>query len=513
MSEAATLVPEKSVSHRIITFSVMLATIMQALDATIANVALPHMQGTLAATQDQMTWVLTSYIVAAAITIPLVGWLSGYAGRKLIFTASIVGFTIASILCGMAENLPSMVFFRLLQGVFGAALVPLSQAILFDINSHHNYGRAMALWGVGVTVGPIIGPALGGWLTENYNWRWVFYINVPIGALAFLGLYWFLPESPSRKTRFDWLGFFTLSLAVGALQLLLDRGELKDWFSSPEIIMESILCGLGFYLFIVHALTYQDPFLNLRLFKDRNFIASTLLIFAVGVVLFATLALIPPMLQNQLHYPVIMTGLVIAPRGAGTMAAMFMVGRLIGRVDARFIMTIGFLLTALSLQQMTHYSLLMDTWSVISAGLIQGLGIGLCYAPLSTVAFSTLPADLRNEGTSFFNLIRNIGSSIGISIVQALLTRNMQIIHSELGEHLIPYNAVANSAYTANHINIASQSGLVKLNYLLTNQSIMVAYIDDYKLMMVMTLAVLPLICLLQPPKKITVSEEPMVMD
>ena len=513
MNSAATLVPEHTVEHRVITVSVMLATIMQALDSTIANVALPHMQGSLAATQDQMAWVLTSYIVAAAITIPLTGWLAGYAGRKLVFLVSIAGFTLASILCGVAETLPEMVIFRLLQGICGAALVPLSQAILFDINSPQNFGKAMAVWGVGVTIGPILGPALGGWLTENYNWRWVFYINVPIGMLAFAGLYFFLPESPTQKSRFDFFGFLTLSLGVGALQMMLDRAELKDWFGSNEIVIEGLLALLGFYLFTVHTITFKKPFLNPDLFKDRNFMIGNVLIFVIGVVLFATLALIPPMLQNQLNYPVVTAGMVTAPRGAGTMAAMFIVGRLIGRIDSRLIMGSGLLVTAYSLFMMTSYSLLTDTYSVVSAGLIQGFGIGLAYVPLSAVAFSTLPATLRNEGTALFNLMRNLGSSIGISVVETLLTRNTQIVHAVLGEHLTPYNINSNSAYIANHIDITTVSGLAGLNGMLTNQAVMIAYIDDYQLMMVMTLCIMPLLFLFHVPKNIKPPEEPIVMD
>jgi DHA2 family multidrug resistance protein len=513
MVTVKTLVPEKSIDHKIITVSVMLATIMQALDSTIANVALPHMQGSLAATQDQMAWVLTSYIVAAAIAIPLMGWLAGFAGRKPVFLVSIAGFTLASILCGIAETLPEMVVFRLLQGICGAALVPLSQAILFDINSEHNFGKAMAIWGVGVTIGPILGPALGGWLTENYNWRWVFYINVPIGILAFAGLYFFLPETPTKKSRFDLLGFLALSLGVGALQMMLDRGELKDWFSSAEVITEGLLSLLGFYLFIVHTLTFKNPFLNSDLFKDRNFMIGNILIFVIGIVLFATLALIPPMLQNLLHYPVVEAGLVTAPRGAGTMLAMMMVGPMIGRIDSRYIMAVGLLVTALSLQQMTTYSLLTDSWAIISAGVIQGFGIGLAYVPLSTVAFSTLPITLRNEGTALFSLMRNLGSSIGISIVVALLTRNTQIVHSELSEHIMSYNAAANSAYLGNHIDISTTAGMAMLNNMITNQAMMIAYIDDYKLMMIMTVCVIPLLFLLRKPKKLPATDHPIVLD
>lgn len=499
-------------NHGLITISIMAATIMQAIDSTIANVALPKMQGELSATQDQMGWVLTSYIIATAIMIPLTGWLAGRFGRKPVFLISIAGFTIASALCGMAVTLPQIVLFRLLQGVSGAALVPLSQAVLFDINPPENFGKAMSAWGVGVTMGPILGPALGGWLTENYSWRWVFYINVPIGILAFLGLSAFMPDTEKRIGRFDFFGFLTLSLGLGALQLMLDRGEMKDWFNSPEIVAEALLAGLAFYMFIVHTITHQRPFLSPALFKDRNFLTANIFIFLVGVVLFATMALIPPLLQHEMHYPVVTTGLVTAPRGAGVMLAMMLVGRLIGRFDARLIMAVGLSMTAFSLWQMTHFSLLMDWWPIVTTGVLQGLGIGLSYVPLSAVAFITLPQTLRNEGTAFFNLLRNIGSAIGISVVQFLLIRNTKIMHATMAEHITPYN-LNDAAYAASHIDPTSRAGLAALDGMINNQAAMIAYMNDFKLMMVLTLAVIPLLLLLKKPAHKPARDEVAVME
>jgi DHA2 family multidrug resistance protein len=486
-------------THKLLTVSVMAATIMQALDSTIANVALPKMQGTLSATQDQMSWVLTSYIIAAAIMIPLTGWMAGRFGRKKVFLISIVGFTIASALCGIATSLPEIVMFRLFQGMSGAALVPLSQAVLFDINKPQNFGKAMAVWGIGVTMGPILGPALGGWLTEDYSWRWVFFINVPIGILAFLGLSATIPETKKLINRFDFFGFIALSCGLGGLQMMLDRGELKDWFGSTEIIIEGLIALVGFYLFLVHTLTHDKPFISPALFKDRNFATSCIFIFLVGVVLFATLALLPPMLQNQLGYPVITTGLVTAPRGAGTMAAMMLVGRLSGKVDARLIMCVGLSLTTLSLWDMTHFDLLMGMRPVIVSGVLQGFGIGLSYVPLSTLAFGTLPAHLRNEGTAFFNLLRNIGSAIGISVVQTMLTQKTQTMHAYMTEH-ITTDTLNNPAYASSHIDVTSRSGLAALDNMITQQATMIAYLNDFKLMMIITLAVIPLLLLLKRP-------------
>jgi DHA2 family multidrug resistance protein len=484
----------------LITISVMLATIMQALDTTIANVALPRVQGTLSATQDEMGWVLTSYIVAAAITIPLTGWLASEFGRRKIFLMSIVLFTIASVLCGLATSLPQIVFFRFLQGVGGAALVPLSQAVLFDINPPKEFGRAMSIWGIGVTLGPILGPALGGWLTENYSWRWVFFINLPVGVLAYFGLLATMPESRNAKSsRFDFFGFTTLSIGIGCLQTMLDRGQTLDWFSSREIMAEAIGGGLAFYLFIVHMFSAQRPFLNPALFKDRNFVASNVFILMIGVVLFATLALLPPMLQNQMQYPVILTGLVTMPRGIGTLLGMILVGRLIKRFDARLVMAVGLVLTAYSLWQMTQFSLGMGSWPVIFSGIIQGAGVGLVYVPLSMVAFTTLPGTLRNEGTSFFNLLRNVGSSVGISVVTFLLTQNTQRVHATLTEHITPFNMAGNPA--AAHFDVASTSSLLALNGMITNQSAMIGYLDDFKLMMVLTIATIPFLLMIRNVK------------
>jgi len=366
--------------------------------------------------------------------------------------------------------------------------VPLSQAVLFDINPPKDFGRAMSIWGIGVTMGPILGPALGGWLTDNYSWRWVFYINLPIGVLAFAGLFFTMPESRNAKSsRFDFLGFTSLSLAIAALQMMLDRGQLLDWFSSPEIVIEGMVSAISFYVFLVHTFTFPKPFLNPHLFQDRNFVASNIFIFVVGVVLFATLALLPPMLQNQMQYPVVLTGLITAPRGMGTLISMFLVGRLVTRFDARGIIAVGLAMTAYSLWQMTQFSLTMDTWPVIISGIIQGFGLGLVWVPLSTVAFTTLPANLRNEGTALFSLLRNVGSSIGISVVGFLLTQNIQRLHASLAQNITPYNTTGQSL-----------TGLLGLNGAISNQAAMIAYIDDFWLMMILTIASIPLLLLIK---------------
>jgi DHA2 family multidrug resistance protein len=483
-----------------ITVCVMLATIMQALDTTIANVALPYMQGSLSASLDQINWVLTSYIVAAAIMMPLTGWLAARFGRKRLFLVTVAGFTFASVLCGLAASLEQMVIFRLLQGMFGAPLVPLSQSVLLDSYPRERHGSAMALWGVGVMVGPILGPTLGGYLTEFYHWRWVFYINLPIGILTLAGLSTFLAETRAeRSLGFDWFGFASLGIAIGALQMMLDRGQQLDWFSSREIIAEAAISALSFYLFLVHTFTTERPFIEPRLFRDRNFSTGLVFIFVVGVILLATLALITPFLQNLLEYPVLTAGLLMAPRGIGTMGGMLLVGRLVNRIDARWLIAAGFALTAVSLWEMSGFNTNVGSGAIVRTGIVQGIGLGFIFVPLSTLTFSTLEPDLRTAGTSLFSLMRNIGSSIGISVVIWLLGRNTQVLHEELGAHLTPFDPFLRHLPAA--WNLATTAGRAALDAELNRQALTIAYLDDFRLMMLVALVALPFVVLLRRPR------------
>jgi DHA2 family multidrug resistance protein len=488
--------------HRgVITICVMMATIMQALDTTIANVALPYMQGNLSATQDQINWVLTSYIVAAAITTPVTGFLAARFGRRRIFLTSVAGFTAASVLCGMAGTIEQMVLFRLLQGVFGAPLVPMSQSVLLDSYPKERHGSAMAMWGVGVMVGPILGPTLGGWLTESYNWRFVFYVNLPVGILTFLGLSTFLSESKITKLPFDWLGFATLSLFIGALQMMLDRGEQLDWFSSTEIVLEAALSGLSLYLFLVHTATRERPFIDPKMFKDRNFTIGLIFIFMVGIILLATLALLTPYLQNLMGYPVITAGMVLAPRGIGTMIAMMIVGRVINKVDPRALIIFGLLLTSFALYEMTGFTPDVSQGILVRTGIIQGFGLGFIFVPLSTITFATLAPELRTQGTALFSLVRNIGSSIGISLVIFLLGRNTQVMHAELVQYISPFNSALDHGGASRIWNLATAAGRSTLNAEITRQATIIAFNDDFKLMMIVALAALPLVLLLRRAK------------
>jgi DHA2 family multidrug resistance protein len=479
-----------------ITASIMLATIMQVVDMTIVNVALPHMQGSMSATQDQVSWVLTSYIVAAAIMTPLTGVLAARFGRKRLFLTSVVGFTVASMLCGAAMTLDQMVVFRVLQGAFGAALVPLSQAVLLDTYPKEKHGSAMALWGMGVMVGPILGPTLGGYLTEYYSWRWAFYINVPVGVLAFGGIALFLGETAKDSARrFDFFGFALLSLAIGALQLMLDRGASEDWFESTEIVIEAVIAGLAFYMFLVHMFTAERPFVEPGLFRDRNFAIGLLLMLLVGVMLLATMALLPPFLQNLLGFPVLTAGYVLAPRGLGTMAAMLVVGRLVGKVDIRMLLLTGLGLTAISLYEMTLFTMDVGVFEIVWTGVVQGVGLGFIFVPLSTAAFATLAPRYRNEGTAMFSLIRNIGSSTVITAVMTVLGREMQVSHAALSELLTPFP----DHWMPEAWSWTTQAGSAALNAEVTRQAMMLAYLYDFRLMMILAVAAAPLLLLIKP--------------
>ncbi|WP_415184260.1 DHA2 family efflux MFS transporter permease subunit [Phaeovulum sp.] len=490
----ATTVPNRG----LITLAVMLATIMQVLDTTIANVALPSMRADLGAAQDTINWVLTSYIVAAAIVTPLSGWLSDRFGRKEVFLISVAGFVATSMLCGIAWSLESMVLFRMAQGVFGAAIVPLSQTFLLDINPRERHGSAMALWGAGIMVGPIIGPTLGGWLTESFNWRWVFFINLPVGVIAFMGCSAYLPNMVRRVRKFDFFGFGMLALGVGALQLMLDRGAEVDWFASAEIWVEATLAATGFWVFVVHIINSPKPFLDPQMFADRNFVTGLVFIFVVGIILLASLALLPPMLSVIYGYPATTTGMVMAPRGVGTMITMIAAGKLVQVVDPRKLVVTGLLLTAISLWMMTGFTPQMDGTIIVTSGLVQGFGLGFVFVPLTTVAFATLDVRYRADGTSLFSLVRNIGSSIGISLVSLLLTRSVQINHAELSTFINPFNPNLTALLPPG--SAGSTSLLLQLDGMVNIQALMIAYINDFKAMMLVTLAAIPLALLLRKP-------------
>ena len=484
-----------------VTVSIMLATIMQVLDTTIANVALPHMQGSLSASTDQITWVLTSYIVASAIMTLPVGYLSQRFGRRKLFLWSVAGFTLSSMFCGQANTLEQMIFWRLAQGVFGASLAPLSQATLLDTFPPEKHAAAMSAWGMGIMLGPILGPTLGGWLTEYYTWRWVFYVNVPVGIVSIIGIYLYVPDNELQKRPFDIRGFALLALAVASLQMLLDRGEQADWFDALEIQLYAITLILALYLFIVHNLTSKHRFLSPALLRDRNYVSGTLFIFVVGIVLLGTMALLPTYLQQWKGYPVMATGFVLMPRGIGVMFTMWLVHRLMKQMDARLLIVIGLGIVSYSLHLMAGFNLQVSERELVITGIIQGLGLGLLFVPVSILTYATLSPALRGEGTALFSLSRNLGSSVGVSIVMGALTRNMWINQQELaGRMQITPELMATLPSTPDAIGMP----MILFNEL-AHQAAEIAYLNDFQLLMWVSLAAMPLVLFLSKPAPLPV--------
>jgi DHA2 family multidrug resistance protein len=480
--------------RNMVTICAMTATIMQALDTTIANVALPYMQGTLSASQDQINWVLTSYIVAAAIMTAPVGWIANRFGRKRIFILCSAGFTIASVLCGLAQDINQMVLFRLLQGVFGAALVPLSQAVMLDSYTLQERAKAMSIWGMGVMMGPIMGPSLGAWLTETYSWHWVFFVNLPFGFVTVLGLIIFMDETKKDlNLRFDWFGFTALAVAIGSLQLALDRGEQLGWLESNEIVAEFIVSAIGFYYFFAHSFTTSRPFIQFALFKDRNFVTGCIFMAVMGLVLYSTMALASPYLQNVIGYPIITAGVLLASRGCGTFVAMMLVGRLMRYIEARILIISGLSITAFSLFNMTGWTDQTGVPEIVTLSIIQGFGFGLVFVPLSTVAFLTLPNHLRTDGTSMLTLMRNVASSVGISLVIAQLTEGSRRIYAILNEHVNPFNHAMQMPDVAGQINMNTDHGRAMADVMIGLQAQIIAFSQDYQMVMMFILCSIPL--------------------
>jgi DHA2 family multidrug resistance protein len=479
----------------------MAGVLMQALDTTIANVALPYMEGSLSASRDQVTWVLTSYIIAAAIMTAPVGWLAARFGKKNFLITSIAGFTVASMLCGASQSLEQMVLFRIIQGVFGAALGPLSQAVMLDMYPPAKRGNVMAIWGIGVMLGPILGPTLGGVLTDAYSWRWVFYINVPVGVAACAMLWVFFKDTARDSSlKFDWFGFGALSVGLAALQLLLDRGTTKDWFSSPEIVIEAIVAGIGLYLFLVHMLTAKKPFIPRDIFKDRNFVSGLVLMFTMGMVLLASSALLSPYLQNLSGRSVTQTGFLMVPRGFGVMFAMMFASKLTMKMDPRILMTVGAGLMVWSLWAMTGWTPSINVGAVIWVTFIQGAGMGLIFVPMNMVAFATLTPEQRTDGAGLSNLMRNIGSAIGVSLTSTILINSVQAIHSQLAGLASPFNRGLSVNAPSLMMNPQIPFGLANLNSLIEYRAQVQAYSNDFLFMFLTSLPVFAIIWLMKKP-------------
>ncbi|MFN4019364.1 MAG: MDR family MFS transporter [Erythrobacter sp.] len=478
---------------------VMAASLLQILDTTIANVALPHMQSTLGATVDTISWVLTSYIIASAVALPITGWLADRIGARRLFIGSVAGFILASMLCGLAQSLEEMVIFRALQGVAGAFIAPLSQSFMLDATRPSRHPQIMAVWGMGIMIGPILGPILGGWLTETANWRWVFFVNLPVGALSLAALIAFLPHRPQRMRRFDITGFVLLALALAAFQLLLDRGQQKDWLASAEIWAYLLVTLSATWMVVIHFATAKAPMFERALFADRNFAIALGFMVVIGIVMFAVMALLPPMLQNLFGYGVIDTGMVLMPRGVGILISMQVSGLMMRRgIDARPVVAGGFLICAVSLWQMAHWSLEVDAMHVVISGLLQGLGMGLVFIPLQVSAFATLSPRLRTDGSSLLNLLRSLGASAGISWMTVLLARNIQTSHADLGANITAATGSLVDISTIDRFQVLGDAAMGVIDAEVNRQAAMIAYIDDFWAMMWITLAAAPLTLLMR---------------
>ena len=491
--------PGEVVHRRWVTATLVLASMIYSIDWTIAAVALPHMQGTFSATQDQISWVLTSYIVASAVMLPATAWLAARLGRRRLFLLAVGGFTTFSLFCGLANSLPAEVLLRIGQGACGAFLIPLSQAIMLDAYPPEEHGRAMAFWGMGVVLGPVIGPSLGGWLTDALTWRWVFFINLPVGTLALLGGLAFLPPTlPAQgPRRLDAFGFVTLALGVGAMQMMLDRGERLDWFESPEIVLEGVVMVAGLYLFVVHSLTSKAPLVDLGLLRDRNYTLGMLLVFLYGVLTLAPMVLMPPFLQDLQDYPMATIGLLLSPRGLGLFMAMMILARLGPAVDRRLQIAAGFLLLAGSSWWMAQWTLEVAAAEVFWTGLMQGLGAGSIIGPLGVLTFATLPPVHRTEGASMWNLVRSIGSSIGIAAALAILVRTAGISRGVLVEHVSPFNEIMRQGPLPGGGSVLDPGSLAALEIEIGRQALMIGYVDVFYLCTLTSLLALPLVVLL----------------
>jgi len=490
--------------HRgLLLIAVMLVSISQFLDATIANVALPYMKTALGASTDSVSWVLTSFIIATAIFTPVTGWLSDVIGSRNLFLGATFMFLVASAACGAAQTLPEMVAFRVVQGTAAAFVGPMTMTIMFDVSAPSKQAMTMAVFSMIVMVAPISGPTIGGYLTEYLNWRWIFYVNLPIGIPALLLLWWLLPSRPVVRRRFDMTGFASIAIALGAMQLLLDRGHQKDWFSSWEIIIEAIVAVSCLWVFVIHSRTTAHPLFNRKVYQNRNFMVSICFMGIMGLAVVGLSSVLPMLFQTIYGYPVIDTGLMMAPRGIGVMIASLGAGWIVKYVDARVLMCTGFMLAAASMWTMTRWTIVMDIEPILMASFIQGLGFGMIVAPMNLIAFATLDPSLRPDGSSMMALFRSLGGSIGISIIVSLIARNQQISHSDIGSNVtstilptVDLPALVDRSQGFGAAVLAMIDGEV------SRQALMIAYLDNFYLLFWVLLAFVPLPFILKRPRQ-----------
>jgi len=505
---------QRHINPWIIAVSVMLATFMEVLDTSVVNVSLPHIAGSLSASIDEATWTVTSYLVANAIILPMTGWLASVFGRKRLLMASVAGFTASSFLCGLAPNLSTLILFRILQGATGGAMQPLSQAVLLEAFSPQDRGKAMGFWGLGIVVAPILGPVLGGWLTDSYSWRWVFYINIPVGVTSLIMTRLFIFDPPyirRESQRIDYWGLGMLAVGIGALQIVLDKGQEEDWFSSGWITALAVIAAVTLVALVVHELTTEHPVVDLYVFKERSYAVGVFLMTVVGFVLYGSLVLLPIMLQTLLGYPSLQAGIAMAPRGIGSFFMMPLTGLMTGRFDARKLLTVGLIVGGVTLLWLSELNLNAGYWDIFWPQLIQGVGMSLLFVPLTTVTMDPIPRERMGNATSLFNLMRNIGGSIGIAATGTMLARRQQAELTLLGANVTPYSTTAQSMFelmragfiasgadmvTATNRAYAAMFGMVQ------RQAAMVSFVSIFQLLGILFLLLVPLILIMKRPRR-----------
>jgi len=502
----------RHVNPWIIAVSVMLATFMEVLDTSVVNVSLPHIAGSLSATIDEATWTVTSYLVANAIILPMTGWLASTFGRKRLLMLSVVGFTGASFLCGFAPTLGSLIFFRIVQGATGGALQPLSQAVLLEAFQPSERGKAMGFWGLGVVVAPILGPVLGGWLTDNYSWRWVFYINIPVGVASLVMTKMFIFDPPylrQESRKVDYWGIGMLAVGIGALQILLDKGQEDDWFESHFMVALAVIAAVTLTVFVIYELVTDDPVVDLRVFKIRSYAVGVFLMTVVGFVLYGSLVLLPIMLQTLFGYPSLQAGIAMAPRGLGAFVMMPITGLMTGRFDARKLLTVGLVVGGLTLLWLSLINLQAGYWDIFWPQIIQGAAMSLLFVPLTTVSMDPIPREKMGNATSLFNLMRNIGGSIGIAVTGTMIARNTRVITGTLGEHVNLYDPETQqmflqmrSAFVAAGADVATATNraYAALFGMISRQAAMVSFVGLFELLGFVFLALIPLVLLMKRP-------------
>lgn len=485
-----------------ITVPVLMASLLHAINMSTAYVALPNIQGNLSATPDQVGWIITAFVVATAVGTVLTGWLAQQFGRRAVFLGAIVGFTLTSVLCAIAADLEQLVFYRILQGLVSAPLLPISQSIMLDTYPREKHGFAMSIWSMGMILGPVIGPTVGAIVTEFYGWRYLFLINIPLGMAAFFAILPTLPKTPNTPGKLDWIGVVALIVAVSAFQLMLDRGERQGWFESTEIIIAACASALAFYIFIAHSLTAKQPYINLAIFQDRNYVVGCCLIFVFGIAVFSSLFILPLFLQNIQGYPVISAGWVVSARGVGTMFAMLSGGFLADRFQAKHLILTGLVCVGVSNWVMTGWSANVGLDEIVWVTVVNGFGMGVMWVTLSTVTFSTLAPELRVEGAALFSLTRAIGASVGTSVIVTILVRSAQVNYSELRDRIHAGNEALRALGDASPWNLDSAAGLAALGELVSRQALMLGFLNDFVFLVVIAVCGVPLVFLLRRPRK-----------